>query len=439
MPATPRIYTTVEWKARTITTTFKRSPAKGIVIHNTENANRAPATGAAEEKVAFAVARGIQKHHIDDNGWSDTGQHFTVSRGGLIMEGRTGALSAAGKGEVVSGAHASGVTKFNTTYFGIELEGDNRKEYAVTAQQWDALVELCAWLCRAGGITPNKTGIVGHMDVLAGHTDCPGKMQQKLPDLRQQVAANLAKPPSPDAAAPAPGPASKKPAVIATVKDSSENTVKVYQLPDETAFFYLSVMSVDADGSPRAYHPGDYPVDHHIGLDNPAHAGKPGNWWALATDNDKPTGNPLVQKAADPAPGYWISMTALSSGPSTKPGSYVNADVIPYFVMPAKLAGAKKGDFGIVYNKQNGKYTGAIFADTNPAVGEASMACAEALGISKDARHGGTSQKIVGYLVFPKSGDGKPKPLAEVLNKAETRFADWGGAGKLAKLLDQIA
>lgn len=107
--------------------------------------------------------------------------------------------------------------------------------------------------------------------------------------------------------------------------------------------------------------------------------------------------------------------------------------------MPKSLGGARKGDFGIVFNTLNKKYTGAIFADTNPAVGESSIACAEALGISKDARNGGTSKAVVGYLVFAGSGNAKPRPLSEVLNRSAALLDDWGGATKLEQLLDDIA
>ncbi len=179
-------------------------------------------------------------------------------------------------------------------------------------------------------------------------------------------------------------------------------------------------------------------MDHFTGLDNPAHGGKPGNWWAIATHNDKPGGTPLVQKASDPAPGYWISQTALSSGPWNDPRSYVDAATIPYFVMPTGLAGAKKGDFGIILNTQTGKHTGAIFADTNPAVGEGSLAAAAAVGLVADARHGGTGKQIIAYLVFPKSGNGRPRPLADVLAKADDLFEEWGGKDRLEELLKLI-
>ena len=182
----PKIYTTTEWGARVVTQTFAKNSAEGIVIHNTENPNRAPASGSAEEQISFGICRAIQSHHMNGNRWSDTGQHFTVSRGGLILEGRTGSLTGAREGQVLQAAHASGVTRYNTKWFGIEMEGFYVHEYAVTQQQWDALVELCAWLCFWGNID-STTNIIGHMDVLEGHTNCPGLVEQHLPSLRDQV------------------------------------------------------------------------------------------------------------------------------------------------------------------------------------------------------------------------------------------------------------
>jgi hypothetical protein len=184
--AEPKIYSTTEWGARLVAKNFLKSSAKGIVIHNSENPNRAPAIGGVEEDLAFKVCRGIQIHHMDKNGWSDTGQNFTVSRGGLLLEGRTGSLASARLGKVVQGAHASGVSEYNNKWFGIELEGFYVNEYAVTDQQWSALIELCAWLCYWGKIDSIKN-IIGHMDVLAGHTNCPGLVEQHLVSLRSQV------------------------------------------------------------------------------------------------------------------------------------------------------------------------------------------------------------------------------------------------------------
>ncbi len=51
-------------------------------------------------------------------------------------------------------------------------------------------------------------------------------------------------------------------------------------------------MTIDADGSPRAYHPVE-----GFGLDFLGNAGRPGNWWALACRKD---GRPWEQDATDP-------------------------------------------------------------------------------------------------------------------------------------------
>src|SRR5271165_3204735 len=65
-------------------------------------------------------------------------------------------------------------------------------------------------------------------------------------------------------------------------------------------------MQIDADGSPRAYNPVS-----SKGLDALGNAGRPGNWWALATVNGKSSGKPVIQGPSDPAPGFYVSTTAL--------------------------------------------------------------------------------------------------------------------------------
>ena len=75
---------------------------------------------------------------------------------------------------------------------------------------------------------------------------------------------------------------------------------------DDSAFFYESGFMIDADGAYHAYHP-----DNRSGLDYLGNAGRPGNWWALVTDNRKPSGNPVIQSKSDPAPGFYISTTTL--------------------------------------------------------------------------------------------------------------------------------
>lgn len=188
--AEPRIFSTEEWSARAARASFTSRPARGIVLHNTEDANRAPeADGSAEIRRAFALARKIQGFHMDARGWSDTGQHFTVSRGGVITEGRHGSLAAARRGEVVRGAHA-GDTTCNNEWFGIEIEGDFRGELAIAPPQLDAVLTLCAWLRARGGFGADK--LIGHGQINPGHTDCPGLLTDQLDKIRAEVTRRMA-------------------------------------------------------------------------------------------------------------------------------------------------------------------------------------------------------------------------------------------------------
>jgi hypothetical protein len=183
-----KIYSTSEWGARPPRRTdFLQSPVQGIVVHNTEHENRAPLSGEVEKAKAFQIARDIQIVHLkrrDKNGvfWSDTGQNFTISRGGIIMEGRHGSLAVAKTGKVVRGAHANS-NEHNKSWFGIELEGYYVKKYAMTDEQWKSLVELCAWLSIWGHF--DTTNLKGHKEVSS--TDCPGLLMEHLAKLKSEA------------------------------------------------------------------------------------------------------------------------------------------------------------------------------------------------------------------------------------------------------------
>src|SRR5258708_1149439 len=67
----------------------------------------------------------------------------------------------------------------------------------------------------------------------------------------------------------------------------------------------LSNLMIDADGSPFAYAPADSGLP---ALDYLGNAGHPGRWYGIACDKK---GVPYVQTVGDPAPGYYVSTTAL--------------------------------------------------------------------------------------------------------------------------------
>jgi hypothetical protein len=179
----PRIYTAEEWAALPAKVSyFPKKPPVGIVIHNTEYSNRAPYGDPMRERdAAFENAREIQKSHMEERGWSDTGQHFTVSQGGITMEGRHGTVAAARAGLVVRGAHAPGA---NDEWWGIEIAGDNRVNYVVTPQQWDAVVDLCSWLTRVSG---KSLKLEPHNHFKS--TSCPGLIVGHLVELKAAIKA----------------------------------------------------------------------------------------------------------------------------------------------------------------------------------------------------------------------------------------------------------
>ncbi len=197
-------------------------------------------------------------------------------------------------------------------------------------------------------------------------------------------------------------------------------------------FFYESGLAIDADGAFRTYHPND-----RLGLDSLAHAGHPGNWWALVTDNGKTSGRPVLQGKSDPAPGYYVSTTALydPDNPNPRdPHRYVDATKIPYIVLhPKALKYARLGDFATVVNLQNGKVSAALVADESTpdlSVGEGSIALAEVLGIDRSPRYGGKDGGIA-YLVYPSSGNGRPRSPQEINANSKRLFDAWGGLDRL--------
>jgi hypothetical protein len=217
--------------------------------------------------------------------------------------------------------------------------------------------------------------------------------------------------------------------VIATV-----GGVKLRRGKGETAFFFAAPMAINADGAPKAYHPDGSPP----GLDWLANAGSPGNWWGIATDDD---GTPFVQRARDPAPGFYVSTTALvhPKRATRDPRRYVNSSRVPFVVLPrAKVipkAKARLGDLAAVLNTKNGKSSFAIVADIGPdtKIGEGSIALARALGIPHSPRTGGVGSATIAYVIFPASGNGRPRSVKDIKTLGAEALAEWGGLPRLRK------
>jgi hypothetical protein len=181
--AVPRIYTCAEWAARPPSDTLATldHPANRILIHHIASPNSTDYSRAH----AFQICRDNQNDHMDNNKWADTGQHFTISRGGYSLEGRHGSLDALRSGKrIVRAAHCPGQ---NENAIGIENEG-LYTSVEPPQSQWNALVVFCAYVCKQYGIPVAE--IKGHRDY--HNTECPGaKLYAKLPQLRKDVAVAL--------------------------------------------------------------------------------------------------------------------------------------------------------------------------------------------------------------------------------------------------------
>jgi hypothetical protein len=179
----PDIVDCAGWGARPnsdIVPIWNQRPVK-ILVHHTASANQADTSRGA----ADAMARSIQNFHMDTRGWLDTGQHFTISRGGFVLEGRHRSLEVLRIGQrQVEGAHCTGQ---NVVAVGIENEGTYIDQDPPQAL-WDSLRTTCAYICTQYGIAP--TELYGHRDFK--NTACPGdRLYGMLPQLRSEVAGVL--------------------------------------------------------------------------------------------------------------------------------------------------------------------------------------------------------------------------------------------------------
>lgn len=212
-------------------------------------------------------------------------------------------------------------------------------------------------------------------------------------------------PSGPPASAPVPAPGAPRGEHLTSI-----GGVAVHRARGTSALTFTAGMTIDADGSPRAYHP------ENRGLDHLANAGRPGRWWGLATDA---RGEPLVQRPGDPAPGYYVSTTALIDArfPAGDPRRYVDSERVPFIAVPPQLRGegVKLGDLVAVRNERTGATVWAVVADIGPRdhLGEGSIRLAESLGINADARRGGAGSGVT-YTVFPGSRPAWPMTHEEI-------------------------
>jgi hypothetical protein len=177
-PKLPKVLPCLGWDAREPTqpvTVIYARPDK-ILVHHTASPNEREGELSLGE-----LARAIQRSHIEERGWIDSGHNFLVNRAGLIAEGRHRSLEMLLGGQhLIQGAHCTGQ---NTHSIGIENEG-TYTEADPPEVQLATLRALCAFSCLSYRIRPSQ--IYGHRDF--ADTACPGdRLYALLPSMRVLV------------------------------------------------------------------------------------------------------------------------------------------------------------------------------------------------------------------------------------------------------------
>jgi len=206
--------------------------------------------------------------------------------------------------------------------------------------------------------------------------------------------------------------------------------VKVKRIKGTTTpLFFKAKFAVDADGAARAYHPDDIPE----ALDLLKYATSGSKRYIQGKKKNGKMGK-------GPRPGFYVSETSLSRGYAWDADSFVDAEFVPYIVLPAYFApNVGTGTLCTVVNLKNFRATAAIFADTNPNVGEGSVRAAlninvndPSMPLTELAKHGGDPKANYLYIVYP--GQKLPArapvphwPVEEITQRADELFAQWGG------------
>jgi hypothetical protein len=172
--------------------------------------------------------------------------------------------------------------------------------------------------------------------------------------------------------------------------------------------YWNGEMTVDADGSPRAYGPSGCQPPPLDWLEN---AGYPGNWWGIATDSGDYDGNPVLQKESDPYPGLYVSTTAYvhKGYDHTDPRRYVDSEKVLFSVVPGNVRKATKGickgcKCRVTDKKKKLGTVYCVIADIGPSdhLGEGSMALCVHFKLNPNPKKGGSSDKTrFQYEIWP--------------------------------------
>jgi hypothetical protein len=145
------------WKARSAQTSREITPQYGgVAIHHV--GTKGKLTPSSHAKCA-SIVRGIQKYHMESNGWNDIAYTLLVCVHGYVFEGRG----------ILRRTAANGSNAGNQNYYAIcALVNDSDK---LTKELLQGIKEGVAYLKQKGRA---GSRIVGHKNLF--NTDCPGTL-----------------------------------------------------------------------------------------------------------------------------------------------------------------------------------------------------------------------------------------------------------------------
>jgi hypothetical protein len=157
-------------------------PSHKTIMHHTDSHHR-ELSNPRDESLAEAIrfAQDIQHFHQVTRGWNDTGQSFTITRAGHILQGRWYTVTAITHGHMVLSAHCAEKGKPGSNQndqIGIEHEHLPGEE--PTRVQLEASALLQAWYAGQYGRT-SVLPAYGHKHFC--NTACPDKNQGHIPQI----------------------------------------------------------------------------------------------------------------------------------------------------------------------------------------------------------------------------------------------------------------
>lgn len=105
-------------------------------------------------------------------------------------------------------------------------------------------------------------------------------------------------------------------------------------------------------------------------------------------------------------PDFQARTSYRNEGPDGVP-RWLNADIVPYFVLPPQIIRGVKGVVlgckGQIQNLVNGLMTDAMPGDVGPhtKLGEAAIASAKRVGVPSSPTSGGVETRIIRYTFWP--------------------------------------